>query len=167
MEVFIAALLGVGGGVAATIATLAFRLAKHGAVRHEEPRRLTLKSSGNVRIQVVTDDDDVLARFAALKRRLEADKSLPSRLNQRHELAQLQAEVGAALLAQLHHNVGAVIRVGQRVPDLMDVTESVEAGQAVSHLAQGFDDLFRALGPPPAGLAKLEPTGSGDGGTAR
>ncbi|MFF1843082.1 hypothetical protein ACFVW9_15215 [Streptomyces sp. NPDC058217] len=53
------------------------------------------------------------------------------------------------------------------VPDLLDVTENVETGRAVAHLAQGFDELFRALGPPPEGLAELEPTSSGDGGTAR
>ncbi len=52
-------------------------------------------------------------------------------------------------------------------PDLLEITENQDTGQAVRHLAVGFDDLFRALGPPPEGLARLEPTGSGDGGTER
>lgn len=52
-------------------------------------------------------------------------------------------------------------------PDLLEVTQNEVTGVAVRHLAEGFDELFKKLGPPPDELTALEPTGRGGGGTKR
>ncbi|MFJ5217199.1 hypothetical protein ACIP98_21055 [Streptomyces sp. NPDC088354] len=52
-------------------------------------------------------------------------------------------------------------------PDLVEITQNEDTGAAVRQLAGGFDTLFRALGPPPDGLAGLEPMHGGGGGTER
>lgn len=52
--------------------------------------------------------------------------------------------------------------------DLMSLAEDEETVSGVRHVHEGFDSLFRALGPPPdGGRAELEPVGRGDGGTER
>ncbi|MFE1267539.1 SAV_6107 family HEPN domain-containing protein [Streptomyces sp. NPDC058758] len=58
--------------------------------------------------------------------------------------------------------------VARRVaPDLLEVSENQDTGSAVRHLAQGFDDLFKALGPPPPGIRQKESVSDGGGGTIR
>lgn len=54
-------------------------------------------------------------------------------------------------------------------PGLVELTENEHTGAAVRHLAQGFEDLFRALGPPPSGLKYDSglPVSDGGGGTKR
>ncbi|NGO70723.1 hypothetical protein G5C65_20685 [Streptomyces sp. SB3404] len=51
--------------------------------------------------------------------------------------------------------------------DLIELTENRDANAAVRHLAEGFDDLFRALGPPPPGLKQKQTVVDGGGGTVR
>ncbi|WP_407286449.1 hypothetical protein [Streptomyces sp. BP-8] len=53
-------------------------------------------------------------------------------------------------------------------PDLFKVAEDRDAISGVVRLHEGFDALFRALGPPPdGGLNELESLGSGGGGEAQ
>lgn len=48
--------------------------------------------------------------------------------------------------------------------DLMEVTDNEHTGAAVRHLAEGFDDLFRSLGPPPPALFQDNEVPAADGG---
>ncbi|MGW3152379.1 response regulator transcription factor [Streptomyces sp. NPDC001177] len=51
-----------------------------------------------------------------------------------------------------------------RPPGLMELTQEKDAGAAMLHLAEGFDDLFRRLGPPPDSVTQsafMEPSGGG------
>lgn len=53
------------------------------------------------------------------------------------------------------------------VTDLLELTENQDTGAAVRHLSHGFDELFKALGPPPPGLNQRQSVAGGGGGTAR
>ncbi|MFE3738983.1 hypothetical protein [Streptomyces sp. NPDC059134] len=56
---------------------------------------------------------------------------------------------------------------GETSSSLLELAENQEAGTAVRHLGEGFDTLFRRLGPPPDMTTELEPSVRGDGGTER
>jgi hypothetical protein len=56
------------------------------------------------------------------------------------------------------------VPVAAAVPDLLEVSENLNTGSAVRHLSHGFDDLFRALGPPPPGLRSQQSVSDGGGG---
>ncbi|MFE9168246.1 SAV_6107 family HEPN domain-containing protein [Streptomyces kebangsaanensis] len=51
--------------------------------------------------------------------------------------------------------------------DLLELTENQDTGAAVRHLSHGFDELFKALGPPPPGLKQRQSVAGGGGGTSR
>ena len=54
---------------------------------------------------------------------------------------------------------------GDASADLLEMAENEDSVTSVIHVYEGFDALFRTLGPPPeGGRAALEVTGSGDGG---
>lgn len=73
------------------------------------------------------------------------------------------------LLRDVRMFVRLVERILPQLPsaDLLELTENQDTGAAVRHLSHGFDELFKALGPPPPGLKQRQSVAGGGGGTAR
>lgn len=117
-----------------------------------------------------------LLELLELVRSLSEQGVLPGGKRSEEELAHLTALIDRHYSQEVDDEASPLADVGRHFdvessgsvpPDLLEITENQDTGRAVRHLAVGFDELFRALGPPPDGLAELEPTGSGDGGTER
>ncbi|MFJ8668189.1 SAV_6107 family HEPN domain-containing protein [Streptomyces sp. NPDC093600] len=131
--------------------------------RSEEPgrRRRRVRSAWEVLAEVAPELAEWSALFAAgASRRARAEAGIAGAASKR-EADDLMRD--SAMFLRLVERL-----LPQRpTPDLLELTENQDTGAAVRHLSQGFDALFKALGPPPPGLRHREPVADGGGGTQR
>ncbi|MGW4080377.1 SAV_6107 family HEPN domain-containing protein [Streptomyces asiaticus] len=131
--------------------------------RPQEPptRRRHIRSVWEVLPEVAPELAEWSALFAAgAERRARAEAGISGAVTQRDADDLMRA---CAMFIRLVERL-----LPQRAtPDLLELTENQDTGAAVRHLSQGFDELFRALGPPPPGLMQRQPVADGGGGTKR
>lgn len=145
----------------AALRTAAAVLAARGRPEVHEGHRARIRSAWEVLPEVAPELTEWSLLFAAGAR----------------TRARAEAGVDAAASARdaddLIRNVSMFVRVVERllpqlpVPDLFELAENQDAGTAVRQLSHGFDELFKALGPPPPGLKQLQSVPDGGGGTER
>ncbi|WP_414720372.1 SAV_6107 family HEPN domain-containing protein [Streptomyces sp.] len=121
-------------------------------------RRRRIRSVWEVLPEVAPELAEWGALFAAgAVRRARAEAGIPGAVSTR------EAD-------DLMRDVAMFVRIVEQIlpqrpaPDLLELTENQDTGAAVRHLSLGFDELFRALGPPPPGIKQRQPVPDGGGG---
>lgn len=149
----------------AAAAVLALRRRPEG----ESHRRRRVRSAWEVLPEIAPELGDWALLFAAgAEKRARAEAGLAGAVSEREADQLMQdAYMFVGLVERLLLLERAVSVETAITPDLLEVSENQDTGAAVRHLSQGFDDLFRALGPPPPGMRQRQSVSDGGGGTAR
>ncbi|WP_374225208.1 SAV_6107 family HEPN domain-containing protein [Streptomyces sp. ISL-98] len=145
----------------AALRTAAAVLAARGRPEEPEGRQARIRSAWEILPEVAPELAEWSALFAASARtRARAEAGVPGAASER------EAD-------DLVRDATMFVRLVERIlpqlpaPDLFELTENQDTGAAVRQLSHGFDELFKALGPPPPGLRQLQPVPDGGGGTER
>ncbi|REE61308.1 hypothetical protein BX257_3880 [Streptomyces sp. 3212.3] len=139
-------------------------LAARGRPEPRQQRRARIRSAWEVLPEVAPELKEWSALFASgAPRRARAEAGIPGAASQR-DADDLLRE--SAMFVRLIERI-LVLAPQSPAPDLMELTENQDTGEAVRQLGHSFDELFRTLGPPPPGVKQQEPVPGGGGGTAR
>lgn len=171
MTWFIAAALGATGAVVLlrAVSWYVSRRGKSQLARIIHETRQTQTQDANARLAAITQLIEKLSRDdTTAQNRLALQAFLITSRNRwtlplRHAI-QAQDLTEGVQLNNFFHWADSDDRP---VPDLLEITEDQDTGAAVRQLSVGFDSIFRKLGPPPEGLAELEPVRDSGGGTER
>lgn len=141
-------------------------LASRGRPEGNPRRRARIRSAWEVLPEIAPELAEWSALFASgARRRARAEAGIDNAATQR-DADDLMRD--AAMFLRLVERMISTPNPHQSPSiDLVELTENRDASTAVRHLSEGFDDLFRALGPPPPGLRQKQTVGDGGGGTER
>jgi hypothetical protein len=150
----------------AALRTAAAVLASRGRPEGTPRRRNRIRSAWEVLPEIAPELADWSALFASgARRRARAEAGIDNAATQR-DADEIMRD--ASMFLRLVERMLVAPKPDQPTSiDLIELTENRDANTAVRHLSEGFDDLFRALGPPPPGLRQKQTVGDGGGGTER